>query len=313
MDMHPASIGWVVVLSSSIAAAQPALAPVSPPAGGSPALVTPSAPAMVPDAAQIPGFVAIDRLDASSRAGLELMYLDPNTKTFMTSSKLTLLRFEAHARYVDQASGLGGYVQVPLAYARSSATAVSSTSTITDFGDIELGAIFIPKLSIPHVGLVAHAGITAPTGEGKNEAFVGVVESVTALPELYNTLPKGTTIKLGVSPIFRSGNLFARLDLGLDWNINVQEGSIGNGVHYNFGVGVDLGRVALMLETENLSITNDRPAGNPSDAVTFNSIAVSARADADIVSPYLAVVIPVEHDSSDLIDFAVTAGADFKL
>ena len=310
--MNPASIGWVVILSSSIAAAQPAPAPVSPPAAGSPASVMPSAPAIASDAGavQIPGFVAIDRLDGGARAGLDLTYLEPDTKTF-SSNKPTLLRFEAHAQYVHQASGLGGYAQVPLSYGSSSGFAGSST--ITDFGDIEFGAIFIPKLSIPHVGLVLHAGITAPTGERNDEALIGLIESVTALPELYNILPKGTTLKLGVSPIFRSGNLFARLDLGFDWNIDLDGGSFGNGIHYNLGVGIDLGKVALMLESENLSITNSRPAGSPSNSITFNSIAVSARADAGIVSPYLAVVIPVENDSSQFIDFAITAGADFKL
>lgn len=304
----------MMVLSSGIAAAQPAPDPGSPPDGAAPAITTPRSGAAVAGlgANQAPGFVVIERLDASSRAGIDISYIRLNTHG-STGDRPTLLRFEGHAHYVDKASGFGGYVQVPLAYA-SASTGTGTSTTITDVGDLEVGGIFIPKLSIPEISLVLHAGITTPTGENDTEAGIGIIESALALPELYNALPKGVTGKFGVSPIVRSGSLFARLDVGLDWNFHANGVTAGKGIHYNLGVGVDLGKVAVMLESENLTIMDETDAnGNTGSGGTLNAAAVSARADAGMVSPYLAVVIPIEHDTSDLVDLAVVVGADFKI
>jgi len=245
----------------------------------------------------------IDGYDASSRAGIDATYLDPNTRG--SNESVTLLRFSAHARYVDAASGFGGYAQLPFSYLSSPAQ-----NTITDVGDLELGAIYVPRLPDPQFGLVLHAGITAPTGEKGNAAAVGLGESFIATPQLYNSLPRGITGKIGVSPTFRSGNVFGRIELSLDKNFDAEDASVTAGFHFNFGLGVDLGAVAIMAESANLAILSQADRDN---GATLSSIALSMRANAGAVSPYLAVIVPVEHDTSNVIDFAVTLGADFKL
>jgi hypothetical protein len=290
-------IKWVVVVVSfalnSVAAAQPA-----PSTGSEPIGVAPPSPA------NEPGFVIIDSTDVNSRGGLDASYLEPNTKTL--SNSLTLIRLDGHARYVDPVSGFGGYAQIPFAYARASASGMSHT--ITDFNDAEVGGIFVPKLNVPNIGLVLHAGLALPTGEkGGEEYLIGLFESVARIGELYNSIPRGTTAKIGVSPMIRQGNLFARFNLGVDWNFAAANNvSIGRGIHYDVGVGFELGKAAVMLESANLSITEK-------DHVTFNLAAVSARFDAGSVLPYIALLVPLEKDTSDVIDFAVTAGADFKI
>ena len=253
----------------------------------------------------IPGFVVIDPIDASSQAGIQLAYL--GLKGLSSTGDLTLLRLEGRARYVDPRTGLGGYVQVPFAYGRASSNGQSDTTT--DFGDLEIGGIFAPRLGSPDFGLVVHAGIALPTGEKNTEALVGTLATAATLSGFYNALPRGTTVKLGVSPMFRSGIVFARLDLGFDGNISADQTSAGNGIHYNAGVGVDLGTAAVMLESENLTVQDQ---GNNSGG-TLNTVAVSVRANAGRVSPCLAVVIPVDDDERQIIDYAVIAGVDFKL
>jgi hypothetical protein len=64
-----------------------------------------------------------------------------------------------------------------------------------------------------------------------------------------------------------------------------------------------------MLESENLSVTSNAFRSG----ATYNAIAASVRVDGGMVSPCFAVVIPLEEDISGLIDFAVTAGVDFKI
>jgi hypothetical protein len=83
-------------------------------------------------------------------------------------------------------------------------------------------------------------------------------------------------------------------------------------LHFNAGLGADLGSVAVMLESENATIFEDGN-GMTSNTITLDAIALSARLNAGAVSPYLALVIPLDSDISDFFDFAVTAGAEIRL
>lgn len=286
-------------LLGTIAAAQPAPEP-----GASPAAPDGGSAGLEPS--RQPGFVGIDRLDGTSRAGLDATYLEPN---MMDSSgpKPRLMRLNAHLSYVDQRLGLGGYVMVPFAQVRTGDGATERTTSA--LGDVELGAIYVARLPSANVGLVLHAGITAPTGE---DNLAGFITGAIALSELYNGLPSGTTAKLGVSPMFRYGNLFARLDLGGDWNIDSKNATVGTGLHYNAGLGVDLGPAAVMVESQNMSLLKIEGNGGTARGVTLNSMVVSMRANLRAVSPYLGVIIPVENDTSELIDLAVTLGTDLR-
>jgi hypothetical protein len=295
--LHWMKTTWMVmalgtaVCGSGVAFAQPGAVPA----------------ATAPAPTEAPGFVAIDRLDASSRAGIELSYIGLNNDV---PNHTTFFRSEAHVRYVDPGTGLGSYVQLPFAYARTSFG--DQSDTVTDFGDIEVGGIFAPRLASPDVGLVLHAGITLPTGERGMAAAVGTVANFTALPEAYNSLPAATTIKLGVSPIFRHGIAFARLDFGFDWNVDVKDGSFPNAIHVNAGAGVELGSAALMLESTNLWILDEHNAGTTEPGVTLNALAISARMTAGTTSPYLSVMLPLDDDLKSLISTALAVGVESR-
>lgn len=122
----------MVIWDWRIGFAQPTVAPGPSPLGTAPAvLLQPAGKAAEVDPTVSPGFVVIDQFDASSHVGIQMSYLEPNPQAF--SGDPTVRRFEAHARHVDKAIGLGGYLQVPFAYA--SETVANKTQTITDFGD----------------------------------------------------------------------------------------------------------------------------------------------------------------------------------
>src|SRR5262249_46921959 len=106
------------------------------------------------------------------------------------------------------------------------------------------------------------------------------------------------------------GPVFARIDLGLDWNVDAKNATIGKALHFDLGLGVDLGPASVMLESENATLFSDRPS---TDSVTLDALAISARLNARSVSPYVAWVIPLDQDLKDLFSFMLTAGAEFRM
>ena len=269
-----------------------------------PSVTVPRADA--PDPATDPGFVVIDQTNARSGGGLEMSYIGLDSS--LGDNAPTLLRFAANARYVDPALGLGGYVRVPFAYARSSSGGMSDT--VTDVGNIEIGGIYSPRFDQRGTGVILRAGITLPTGESGDEALVGTLASFAAFPDLYNAMPRATTLKLGVSPVFRAGVMFARLDVGLDWNIDAKDAVLGKVLHFDAGLGADFAPFSVMFESANATVFSDRMGGSAS---TADVLGISARYTSAQVSPYLAVVIPLDKDISEVMSVAVTAGAQFRL
>jgi hypothetical protein len=95
-----------------------------------------------------------------------------------------------------------------------------------------------------------------------------------------------------------------------DWNLDAKDVTVGKGLHFDVGVGADLGPVAVMLESENVTLFS---GGSSSDSVTLDAFAVSARLNARPLSPYVALVVPVDDDLSSILGFMLTAGAEFRL
>ena len=73
-----------------------------------------SATAHADDAPPAPGFVTLDRGDATSRVGIEASYELANNSGESTGD--TVMRFEAHGQYVDPGLRVGGYAMIPITY-----------------------------------------------------------------------------------------------------------------------------------------------------------------------------------------------------
>jgi hypothetical protein len=80
--------------------------------------------------------------------------------------------------------------------------------------------------------------------------------------------------------------------------------------HFNAGLGADFAPFSVMFESANATVFSDRMGGNSS---TADVLGISARYTSGQVSPYVAVVIPLDEDLSDALSIAVTAGAQFRL
>jgi hypothetical protein len=252
-----------------------------------------------PDASHSPGFVTIERFDSVSRAGLDVSYVNVNT-----SQDVTLLASNLHGQYITP-SGAGGYLQLPVSYATGSG--IGTTDSVTALGDLELGGIYVTPIGRHKLAL--HAGLTLPTASDDLDKYatsiIGLIGS--RLTDFYDALPKGTSIRLGASPLIRSGQLFARIDFGIDANLdNSGSSSFDSFLHFNGGLGFDLGTAAIMGEITNLYSTSNNGGW-------LNTVALSARFKAGDISPYAALIIPLDDDTQQFVDLSFTGGLELML
>jgi hypothetical protein len=240
------------------------------------------------DATHSPGFVTIDRFDAVSRVGAELSYL------FVKGTSLTYSRIEPHVQYVDRTTGMGAYASVPITYGTNA----------SGLGDLELGGLSAPPLH-PNIGVVFRAGITVPSGSTSDaSASTNLIGALSRIGDSSLAIPKGTSLRLGVSPLVRWGPVFARADVGFDANLSSEVPS-DNVIRINAGLGCDFEQVAVMGELADVHAFGH--------AGWIQTAAVSLRAKLGVFQPYASLVFPVPLDSSGVIDGALTVGLEIAL
>lgn len=283
----------LVLLGSSVAVAQPAGAP----AGYQPYAPDSGVVAGTQDPLRSPGFSILDRGDATSKAGGELSYL-----LLGDSAEGTALRFDLHGQFVDRASGFGGYVQLPM-----SLLSGDSDSNF-ELSGVELGGLLAKQLS-PEMGIVVRAGVVLPTAQDDFGALIQNAITGYARPsDIVNASPN-TIIRLSGSPMFRSGQLFGRIDIGLDFLADSDDGDNSALLRIGPGIGFDGGSFALTGELVTMrSIGGD---SEDDDFITF--AAISARMATGTTAPYVAVVLPVDDRVRDFFNAAITLGVEAAL
>ncbi|HEY4058777.1 MAG TPA: hypothetical protein VGM39_19320 [Kofleriaceae bacterium] len=288
-------------------APMPAPAPMPGPAPA-PAVqpVPQSAPVVGADPLKSGGFITGDRFDMNNRIGAEASYLVLDSK-----HDFTLLGFDVHGSYIDPVSHFGGYGSIPLAVVAGSDNDDENTF---GYGDLQLGGLYAATIS-PTAGAIIRFGAILPTAPDDSLAKAQAIGIASArrLTDFALSFPKGKGFRASVSPMFRSGNLFGRFDIGLDeaW---VDEG-IGDDVRFtvfriNAGVGVDLVSAQLMAEFNLVNISADVDG---STSRSYESVGASARFPMGTLSPYAALVLPLNEEITDDISVAITAGLDAQL
>lgn len=250
-------------------------------------------------------FATLDRLDGASVVNLQMTY--PATKSsspFIGSS--TILGFEADARYVDPASHVGGYVSVPLDYIGGASTPIGDTQSTTAFGGVELGALYARSSSTTGLGEILHVGLVLPTASKDDYLTNAIAIAATRPRDLVQAIP-GASLRLGASPVYRRGQVFARGDVDLDINLSNRAGDTTRPVlTVAGGVGVQTSAVALTVEVNVTHPFDDNTSGN--NKSTLFDLALSVRLTSGAVHPYVALVLPLDSDSRDAYDFAITGG-----
>jgi hypothetical protein len=261
-----------------------------------------------PDPAQSPGFVTIDRFDASVRAGVEASYVFLNSPTppvGTVNETLRSYRFDFYAQRVDPETNLGAYSQLP------ASRLVGELGTTWSLGDLGVGGLYIARPATM-LAVVVHAGATLPTSSsGYNKTLSNEVAGFARLTDFVLEIPKGISVRAGASGLVRRDRWFLRVDLGLDVNLSdkqpqpplVQADAV---LRLNLGLGVDFGIAALSLEVANIYISSPDRARETTSRL-IQSAAVAVRFAAGPVRPYAALIT----QSDDLrfgIAGSVTAG-----
>lgn len=251
-----------------------------------------------------PAFSTIDRPDGTSRAGLEFSYLFLDDELDIDPMSF---RIDLHGQYVSKALGVGGYISVPISYGSVDLPVIDDEATTT-LGNIEVGGMYVRQLG-PKLGIVVRGGLMLPTaGDEAEEASTNFVAGFSRITDYPMVIPQGTTLRLAVSPMFRSGNVYGRVDAGIDINLNnANDVDYDPALRFNAAVGV-LAANTFAVSGE-LSVF--APTDDDSDSLT--NFAIAGRYAKGTVNPYVAFVIPLDEDVSDSMDFALTVGLDGQL
>lgn len=261
----------------------------------------------------VPACPSLDRADGQSRVGADLGWTLWKDSGDLENTDVTALRLDLHGQWVSP-GGFGGYGIIPVSYGKISAMGFEESETA--LGDIELGAVYrLP--SGPGAQIALHAGFTLPTAPeqdfGAGEGFANSVAVYARPHDFVHIAPGISYLRLGASPIFRSGQMFVRADGGADIAVYVKDtdanGDAGDQPklgHVNLAGGVDTGQVAVLGELVNL-INLDFESDDLSDDL-LHFLGASVRYTAAPVQPSLGVLFPLDETVRDAISLVVMAG-----
>lgn len=251
-------------------------------------------------AQRAPDMATLDRGDGISKIALD------GGLTFLDVPYDTALRLELYGHYVTR-MGLGFYGSLPLSMSFGAPSDDEDPvppdaipNDAASLSNLEAGGLYVATKS-PNLSFVFRLGASIPTStDGRDEAatrFAGVYPRFT---DLANTFDEWY-LRFSFSPLIYVDRLFLRADLGLDLAF---EDAIPHFLRFNLGAGVDLGPVALSLESVNSL------AFWEGDDDFLNALAFTVRFMGERFQPYLAVGSPID-DSRDNVDLFLAGGIQF--
>ncbi len=230
-----------------------------------------------------PDFATLDRQSSHSTFGVDMGI------TTIDDVDAEFARIDLHGQYVLP-EGYGVYGNLPMTTAF-----IDDEDNETAIGNLELGGMYNIRVR-PDMNLNLHAGLLLPTADDDFAGvFTNVFGSFGRITDLATSAPESTWLRVGVSPTLRSGNLFARADLGFDVAVDSPESSDTNTLlRANVGAGIDLGQVAVMGEV----VTLGNLDADDDDEQFIHTGAVTARFDAgNDIAPSISISTPLDDDA----------------
>lgn len=261
-----------------------------------------------------PPCALLDRADGVDRAGVAFGYSALNDNDLVD---FTALRIDVHGQWLLPLIGVGGYAILPVSYARIDPD-MGATNAEWVLGDIELGVVSRRAIG-PTLDMALHLGVTLPTapeGTLSSTEVTGFANgfAIFARPtDLVQSFSQASYLRLGVTPIHRAGQLFVRVDGGIDVPIHsgtdedlLTLGRLGG------AIGAQLGRTSLMLELMNV-IALEKPDNDEDDRVlTFLGL-TGVFGAGDHVQPLVSLLLPLDDEINDVVDFSLIAGVQVLL
>jgi hypothetical protein len=259
--------------------------------------------------AQAPFFdpISMDRFTPDTTIGVDFgfeVFDEPG------NSDLSVIGVTLGGHFVSRATGFGGYVTLPLSYVSVEDLFGVNNKSDLMLGNIEGGGMFAKWLG-PETALVFHGGFALPTAD--NDALLAGLQDLANSPRYADFVlrdPNSTWLRLGLSPMGRSGNFLWRADVGIDLALdddNANEFQYSPVLHLSLGGGIDLGSAVLMAELVNLLI--DSPGDDSS-----STLSLGARFGTGNVSPGIALILPLGEDVVEVDEeFAIAASLAIRL
>jgi hypothetical protein len=190
----------------------------------------------------------------------------------------TLKRLDLMAQYIGP-SGLGGYATLAASFAEDA----------SHLGSLEVGGVMKRRSGDVDIGF--RAGLILPTsGDGddfEDGPLVHVITSVFSRPsDLLAAAADTTTLRLAVTPSFRSGHFVARADVGLDVVLATEGDGDGDAyLHLDAGAGFHNGKLGALVELSNLFYLEE--ADQP-----IHLVALTGELTTGKFTPYLTISRP---------------------
>lgn len=251
-----------------------------------------------------PGDPTFDPMSMDRHTPLTTLAFDLGYEVYdePANTDINVMSLNIGGQFVSR-SGAGAYFTLPLTYLDYDTPAFDDSEMA--IGNIEVGGLFTKFFS--RAALVVHAGVALPTAQDEDLASVQVVGSFTRLSDLPQRVIQSTWLRLGISPMGRSGSLLWRADAGLDLALDEDSSDISPIFHVNVGGGVDLGSVQILGELVN--VFTDDEAGDD-DAST---VSVGARFTSGNLRPGLALLFPIDLDAAPDFEWALLGSLAVRL
>lgn len=248
-----------------------------------------------------PDTATLDRGDGVSRFGLDfgLTALDQPPSPYDA-----VLRIEPYGQWVSD-SGFGIYGAFPISKSLGDDDIEPDPDPALTIGNLDLGMLCVS--SSASSSWVFRAGVALPTaGDGPDGVPTNRLGAYPRLTDVALAVPDATYLRLGISPLIHTSNIFLRFDLGFDLGIDMEDGGGDppNLLRLNVGGGIDLGVLALGLELVNIARFDDLD----DDDDFVHSLAFTIRFMGEALQPVIAVGIPLDERLRDEAQFFASLG-----
>lgn len=262
-----------------------------------------------------PTFVTLERGDTATQVGLEASLTEPEHPGD-PSGPTTLWRGELYGQYVH-ASGWGAYAKLPVSYARIEPLGVGQVGSLR-MHNAELGALYVVQRGAARV--IGHVGLTLPTladeppivAEKPLVHYRMLADLSRTEDALLSSASRLVAARFALSPVWRSGRVFARADLGVDIVLAGHETSDLrlSTVMARGGAGVGFAPITPLAFTAEVAIYNAGRTGSPESYGSLKTFAVSCHSVHATWELYAALSFPLEDREES---YAATVGASANL
>jgi hypothetical protein len=221
--------------------------------------------------------ITMDRLGEGNRLGVELAFVPVE----FVGEDFYAARLDLGGHFMGP-NGFGGFADVAVAQ-----TFGKPGDEASAVDDLELGGFY--RLPLRSGALWFRGAFAADTATDDLDLIANVLSAAPRLTDLARVVPT-SWLRLSVSPVFRSGPLTLRADLGAD--VPLDSDDADSFLRANVGFGYDAGRTSVLFELVTLISTND------SANETVTTATLGARFGGQ-VDPYVGLGIPLDEALRD--------------